>query len=113
MSNAMADRTSVQQAKTRLRRIEGQVRGIQGMLDRFAEGDAEACEALLTQLLAVRAALEKVGLVIMDLHLQSCVFADLPRDEQRLQDLRDALKLWTRLSPGPQRRSPRSQKAPS
>jgi DNA-binding FrmR family transcriptional regulator len=109
----MPDQTSVQEAKTRLRRIEGQVRGIQGMLDRFAEGDAEACEALLTQLLAARAALENVGLLILDLHLQSCVFADLPRDEQRLQDLREALKLWTRLSPPPQREPSPSPKAPA
>ena len=108
----MADRT-VQDARTRLRRIEGQVRGIEGMLDKFAAGDAEACEALLTQVMAARAALEKVGLLIMDLHLQSCVFAGLPRDEQRLQDLREALKLWTRLSPPPQPEPSRSSKAPS
>jgi len=34
---ARTDRDLAQQAKTRLRRIEGQVRGIQGMLDRLDE----------------------------------------------------------------------------
>jgi len=111
--STMADQTLAEEAKTRLRRIEGQVRGIQGMIDRFASGDDEACEQLLTQLLAIRAAVEKVGLLIMDLHLQSCVFSDLPKDERRLQELRDALKLWTRLSPVPLRKSPRSRKPTS
>ena len=138
----MAERTLIDQAKTRLRRIEGQVRGIQGMLDRMEGESAESsveeqvrellakdatpsdvarslgitrrrvadisqgrcgpegepCDGLLTQLLAVRAAVEQVGVIIMELHLQHCVLGDLPEDEERLRNLREALKLWTRLS---------------
>jgi DNA-binding FrmR family transcriptional regulator len=114
----MAERTLIDQAKTRLRRIEGQVRGIQGMLDRMAAEDGEAapaeppaeaeesegrcgpepCDGLLTQLLAVRAAVEQVGVIIMELHLQHCVLGDLPEDEERMRNLREALKLWTKLS---------------
>ena len=137
----MSERTLTQEARTRLRRIEGQVRGIQAMLDRTGEEGAEdlerqvrdllakgmrqadvartlgisrqrvseiargrstaavePCDSLLTQILAVRAAVEQVGLLIMELHLQRCVFCDERMDEQRLQDLRETLKLWSRLS---------------
>jgi len=73
-----------QQAKTRLRRIEGQVRGIQGMLDRLGgcddAGEGEPCDSLLTQVLAVRAAVEQVGLIIMELHLQQCVLDGVDMD---------------------------------
>jgi len=90
---------------TRLRRIEGQVRGIQGMLGRMGEdvtdpsegSDCDPCDSLLTQILAVRAAVKKVGLVIFELHLQQCII-DEPLSEERLQGLRDSLKLWARLA---------------
>ena len=95
----MAERNLTEQANTRLRRIEGQVRGIQGMLERANDGsDGEPCDSLLTQILAVRAAVEQVGLLIMELHLQRCVLGDLPMDDQRLRGLHDTLKLWSRLN---------------
>ncbi len=93
------------QARTRLRRIEGQVRGIQGMLDRLdgcgdGSGEGEPCDGLVTQILAVRAAVEQVGLVILDLHLRRCVLDGVDVDEGRMSDLRESLKLWSRLSSG-------------
>ena len=99
----MIERSLTEQAKTRLRRIEGQVRGIQGMLDRISEDgpgstETEPCDGLLTQILAVRAAVEQVGLLIMELHLQCCVLGDLAEDDDRMQGLHEALKLWSRLS---------------
>jgi len=45
-----------------------------------------------------RAAVEQVGLLIMELHLQRCVLEGLPVEEARLDALRDSLKLWSRLS---------------
>jgi DNA-binding FrmR family transcriptional regulator len=95
---AAGDPNLSQQAKTRLRRIEGQVRGLQGMLERLeAEpGCDDLCEGLLTQILAVRAAVEQVGVLIMELHMRRCVLADVAVDEERMRDLRESLKLWTR-----------------
>ena len=91
-----------QQAKTRLRRIEGQVRGIQGMLDKMEgcsddAGPGEPCDSLLTQVLAVRAAVEQVGLIIMEIHLQQCVLDGVQMDDAKRRDLRESLKLWSRL----------------
>jgi DNA-binding FrmR family transcriptional regulator len=139
----MSEQDLVLEAKTRLRRIEGQVRGIQGMLDRMSEDPAvrqdlrrnvcellakgtpraeiarslgisrqrvsdiaagrvaqngEPCDRLLTQVLAVHAAVEQVGLLIMEFHLQRCVLNGLPVDDDKLRDLRESLKLWSRLS---------------
>ncbi len=91
-----------QQAKTRLRRIEGQVRGIQGMLDKMEGcsddgGPGEPCDSLLTQVLAVRAAVEQVGLIIMEIHLQQCVLDGVTMNDEKRRDLRESLKLWSRL----------------
>lgn len=56
------------QLLTRLRRIEGQVRGIQGMV-----GDERYCIDVLTQISAVQAALDKVALGLVDEHVRHCV----------------------------------------
>ena len=52
----------------RLRRIEGQVRGIEGMVD-----DDRYCIDILTQISAVQAALDKVALGLLDGHTRHCL----------------------------------------
>lgn len=52
----------------RLKRIEGQVRGIQKMVD-----EGRYCPDVLTQIASVHAALRGVGKVLMRSHLQHCV----------------------------------------
>jgi DNA-binding FrmR family transcriptional regulator len=52
----------------RLRRIEGQVRGIQGMVL-----DERYCIDVLTQISAIQAALDKVALGLLDDHARHCV----------------------------------------
>ena len=95
----MAQQNLTEQAQTRLRRIEGQVRGIQRMLDCLEDGqEGEPCDGLLTQVLAVRAAVEQVGLMILELHLQRCALGDRPLADEQLDGVRDALKLWARLT---------------
>src|SRR5438309_11661327 len=67
---------SKDQLLTRLRRIEGQVRGVQGMVaeDRY-------CIDVLTQIAAIQAALDKVALGLLDGHAHTCVIGAQP-DEQ-------------------------------
>ena len=66
------------QLHRRLRRIEGQVRGVQRMVaeDRY-------CIDVLTQLAAIQAALDKVALGLLDGHARTCVVGaeDENRDE--------------------------------
>ncbi len=52
----------------RLRRIEGQVRGIAKMID-----DDKYCIDILTQISAVNSALQSVALGLLDEHLRHCV----------------------------------------
>lgn len=52
----------------RLRRIEGQVRGLQRMVD-----EETYCIDVLTQVAAVTKALQGVGMVLLDEHLRHCV----------------------------------------
>jgi CsoR family transcriptional regulator, copper-sensing transcriptional repressor len=59
---------SKNQLLTRLRRIEGQVRGIQGMVE-----EDRYCIDVLTQISAVQAALDKVALGLLDGHARHCV----------------------------------------
>jgi DNA-binding FrmR family transcriptional regulator len=77
----------------RLRRIEGQVRGIQRMLE-----DGRECNDVLTQLMAIRSGVEQVSLQIVDLHIERCVFADMPIDAGRRAELNRSLRLMTRVS---------------
>lgn len=52
----------------RLSRVEGQIRGIQRMV--VEERD---CEAIVTQLMAARAALDKASLYVLNHHLARCL----------------------------------------
>ncbi len=56
------------QLLTRLRRVEGQVRGVQGMVE-----DDRYCIDVLTQISAIQAALDKVALGLLDEHARHCV----------------------------------------
>ncbi len=52
----------------RLRRIEGQLRGVQ----RMVEGEVP-CADILTQVAAVTAAMKKVGMVIVKTYMEECL----------------------------------------
>ena len=82
---------------TRLRRIEGQVQGLQRML----EGGRD-CEEVLTQIMAVRSSIDQVGLLLMERHIDRCLLGGLPDDSQITQEVSEALKAWARfgLVPG-------------
>ncbi len=67
----VADQTAEreqQEILTRLRRVEGQIRGIQRMIEEGRE-----CEAIAAQLLAARAALDKASLHIMAQRIETCL----------------------------------------
>ena len=68
--------TTKEQLQTRLRRIEGQVRGIQGMVE-----EDRYCIDVLTQIAAIQAALDKVALGLLDGHAHTCVIGAEP-DQQ-------------------------------
>ncbi len=59
---------SKDQLLARLRRIEGQIRGIEGMVE-----EDRYCIEVLTQIGAAQAALDKVALGLLDDHAHHCV----------------------------------------
>src|SRR3982074_2671407 len=65
------------QLQTRLRRIEGQVRGVQGMVaeDRY-------CIDVLTQIAAIQAALDKVALGLLAGTARTCVIGAEPEEQE-------------------------------
>ena len=67
----------------RLNRMEGQVRGIKGMVERDAY-----CTDILTQVAAVKAALDGFAKVLLSNHIRTCVTKDI-RDgkEETVEEL--------------------------
>jgi CsoR family transcriptional regulator, copper-sensing transcriptional repressor len=63
--------------KKRLHRIEGQVRGIERMVD-----DDRYCIDILTQIAAVNTALESLALKILDEHVRHCVAGALTSGDE-------------------------------
>ena len=67
--------------RKRLARIEGQVRGLQRMID-----DDAYCIDVLTQLTAVTKALQSVGMGLLDEHVRHCVAHEEGRDGHQSRD---------------------------
>ena len=80
----------------RLRRIEGQVRGLQRMVDEDAY-----CIDILTQVAAVQTALEQVSVNVLDGHVRHCV-ADAVADDggeadAKLDELMAAVRRFAKV----------------
>jgi CsoR family transcriptional regulator, copper-sensing transcriptional repressor len=72
----------------RLRRIEGQVRGVEGMVE-----DDRYCIDVVTQVTAIQAALDKVALELLSDHAAHCVAgAEGGAREERTEELMAAVK---------------------
>lgn len=82
--------TDQEAIRKRLRRIEGQIRGLQRMIDEDAY-----CIDVLTQIAAATRALQGVALELVDTHLQHCVRDAIdvggPRAEAKIREASDAI----------------------
>ncbi len=76
----------------RLKRIEGQVRGIYRMID-----EDTPCEDLVMQLSAVRSAVEKVGAVVVGCRMQEVIREKIEKGEAIDIDMTDPLKSFLSL----------------
>jgi DNA-binding FrmR family transcriptional regulator len=81
----------------RLRRIEGQVRGLQRMVDEDAY-----CVDVLTQVAAVQTALEQVAVQVLDAHVRGCVAeavggGDEAAAGERLDELMAAVRRFAKV----------------
>ena len=79
-------------AVKRLRRVEGQLRGLQRMIDEGAE-----CRDIVTQLSAANKALEQVGFNLVAAGLTWCL-EDPERSAAQGYELADVQKMFTKLA---------------
>ncbi len=86
-----AEAPDVQGLLARLRRIEGQIRGIQRMLE-----EDRVCEDIVTQLMAARSSLDQVGVRLIEHHVERCLCDD-EEPEQAARNMQQALKMWMRM----------------
>jgi CsoR family transcriptional regulator, copper-sensing transcriptional repressor len=77
---------------TRLRRIEGQTRGIQGMVE-----DDRWCPDILQQIAAVQAALDKVALGLTQGHVEHCMARGSGDPERRAEMTDELMRALGRL----------------
>ena len=70
----------------RLRRIEGQARGLQRMVE-----EERYCIDVLTQIEAAQAALNKIALGLVDDHVRNCMRGGKGASEEQIQELMGAV----------------------
>ena len=75
------DESERQALINRLRRIEGQVRGVEGMLERDAY-----CVDILTQIQAISSALTSFSTALLESHLKTCVKEDILSGKDEVLD---------------------------
>lgn len=64
----MIDEKIIKALKSRLKRVEGQVRGIEKMIE-----NKEYCIDVLQQIAAVRGAIKGIAMVVLENHINTCV----------------------------------------
>ncbi len=77
----------------RLRRIEGQIRGLQRMVERQAP-----CVEVLTQLAAVTSAMKKTGIAVLRVNMNRCLKEAAANDRKGRDDFEAALTRYIDLS---------------
>lgn len=79
----------------RLKRIEGQVKGIQKMVE-----EDRYCVDILVQISAIRSAINKVGALILENHVKGCVTNSIKRNdedaENTINELIDTINKFTK-----------------
>ena len=81
------------QVQRRLKRIEGQIRGVQNMVD-----EDRYCIDVLTQVGAVKAALDAVALLLLQDHTEHCVVEAIQGGDgsQKVRELSEAVERLVR-----------------
>jgi len=78
----------------RLKRIEGQVRGLIKMIQ-----DGKNCEEVLVQISSAKSALHKTGQVVLEGHLHHCVLDGIRegKEEETIKKLSSAIEQFSRI----------------
>ena len=76
---------------SRLRRIEGQVRGVQRMIEEEAD-----CGEILNQIAAIKSAVNHAGIVIFENHARQCINKSLNETDQD-QSFEEIVRVMSRF----------------
>jgi len=76
----------------RLKKIEGQIRGLQKMV-----AEERDCESIITQLAAVRSAIDSAGALVMNNYMQLCFRPSNETDKNALASLARVVAIWGRV----------------
>ncbi len=87
----MSVERSKKEVVMRLRRIEGQVRGLQRMIE-----EEVPCPEILTQVAAVTAAIKKVGAIIVQTYMSECLEKSEAAASKGTDNLKDFHKALSR-----------------
>jgi CsoR family transcriptional regulator, copper-sensing transcriptional repressor len=91
-----SERTTERSDKTksnlvsRLNRVEGQIRGIRGMVEKDVY-----CDDILNQISAVQSALNSVGKILLEGHMKNCVIDRIQQGDSEVID--ELLKTMNKL----------------
>lgn len=79
----------------RFKRIEGQIKGIQRMIE-----DEKRCFEILTQVAAVRAAVDKAGSLILEKYSMNCIENAVSSEDRKkaVEDISTAIRTFIRFS---------------
>lgn len=77
--------------KTRLNKISGQINGVNNMLN-----ENRYCKDILIQIAAIEAALKEVGFILLKDHLLTCVSDDIKNDD--FSSLEEAIEISKKLN---------------
>ena len=76
----------------RLKKIEGQIRGLQKMVS-----EERDCESIVTQLAAVRSAIDSAGALVMNNYMKLCFHQSSETDKDALDSLARVVAIWGRV----------------
>lgn len=83
------------EARKRLRKVAGQVAGLERMLD-----EERYCVDILLQIAAVRGALDRVGKLLLESHVETCVAGAFETGSRKDRDekTRELLDVFSRFA---------------
>jgi DNA-binding FrmR family transcriptional regulator len=87
----IADDEERKRLLNRLRRLEGQIRGLQTMIE-----SGQECDAVLTQVMAAKSAMNQVGLHIIGHAMKRCLIDD--ESETRDEVIDEAIRVFLKYS---------------
>lgn len=92
---AVIDEETKRKAMARLNRIEGQVQGVQRMVE-----EEKYCVDILLQISAIRGALEQVRKILLGRHIESCVAQAMAsgRAGDRQRKIEELLEVFSRYT---------------